>query len=111
MTRIATLLAGAALALGTFGSAHAAVRFTNTSPRPIVLTMRCAASSQTYRWVVAVDRTLAVSCLNGAPRALVRLYTRHPDGTAEVVSRIVRDGADYAVFFDGEGDADIMPAA
>src|SRR5579875_3908116 len=99
MTRIATLLAGAALALGTFGSAHAAVRFTNTSPRPIVLTMRCAASSQTYRWVVAVDRTLA------------RLYTRHPDGTAEVVSRIVRDGADYAVFFDGEGDADIMPAA
>jgi hypothetical protein len=111
MTRIAALLAGAAFALGAVGSAHAAVHFTNTSDRPIVLTMRCADSSETYRWVVGVNRTLSVSCLNGAREALVRLYTSRPAGPGVVVSRVVIDGADYNVFFDNDGDANIAPAA
>jgi hypothetical protein len=95
-------LVGASLA----GSAHAAVRFVNVADKPIIFEMRCAASDQTYRWTVAVDDTLAVTCNNGARQALVKLYTN--DGA--VVSRIVNNGATYQVGFDADGDATISAA-
>jgi hypothetical protein len=97
-------VAAAALFGGSIiGSAHAAVHFTNVADRAIVLTMRCGASDQIYRWTVGVNRTLDIVCNNGASQALVRLYTN--DGA--VVSRVVSDGGNYQVGFDTAGDATI----
>lgn len=101
-TAAAALVGGAVL-----GSAQAAVRFTNVANRPIVFTMRCGASDETYRWTVSVGHTLAVTCNNGAAQALVKLFTS--DGT--IISRIVNDGADYQVGFNDAGDATVVPAA
>ena len=108
LTKFAGLLVGAGVALAAVtGAANAAVRFENVANRPVVLTMRCEGGSDTYRWTVYRNRTLAVSCLNGAARALVRLYT--DDGT--VISRIVLDGATYDVGFTYAGYASIEPAS
>ena len=98
--------AGLTFAAAT-GIANAAVRFENVADRPIIFTMRCDGGSDTYRWTVYTHRTLAVSCLNGAERALVKLYT--DDGT--VISRIVFDGATYDVGFTTGGYASIEPAS
>jgi hypothetical protein len=104
-TRKALLGTAIAALAGTaiVGSAQAAVRFVNVADKAIIFTMRCAASDQTYRWTVGVDRTLDVTCNNGARQALVKLYTN--DGA--VVSRVVSDGSSYQVGFDTDGDATI----
>jgi hypothetical protein len=108
LTKFAGFFVGAGLTLATVtGAANAAVRFQNVADRPVVLTMRCEDSGQTYRWTVYTNRTLAVSCLNGADRALVKLYT--DDGT--VISRIVIDGDTYNVGFTYAGYASIEPAS
>jgi hypothetical protein len=104
MTKFATLIAGAGLMLaGAAGTAHADVHFVNVASRPVIFTMRCGGSVETYRWVVGVNRTLNVSCNNGASEALVRLYTN--DGA--VISRVVDDGATYEVGFNRRGEASI----
>jgi hypothetical protein len=112
LTRKALLGTATAAVVGAtiMGSANAAVRFINVADRPVIFTMRCEDSDQTYRWRVRVDHSLDVTCNNGAARALVRLYTDDED-TTHVVSRVVFDGLSYDLGFNNDGDASIRRSA
>jgi hypothetical protein len=111
MTKIATIrtsavAAAALLMFGAVSGANAAVLFHNTTDRPIIFGITCGGQAFD-RWTVAPYDSKSIYCTNGLYPALVEIRTNRGDHD-EVVRALVRDGALYDLYYDRDGDVNIV---